>query len=204
MALSSVGICNLALSRIGISATISSLTDTNSQEAVSCNAIYATMIDAVLRDFAWPFADAYAELGLVHDSSEDDVAWANRWLYAYRYPSDCIRALTIEVGDRTSTTRVPFELSNDASGRLILTDQDDAVLRYTKRFTDPAHFDPSFASALAWRLAMELAPPLSRSSGMIERAENGYLASIRQAQVNAVNEIQADAPPDAPWIQARD
>lgn len=205
MATSAVSICNLGLSRIGISAAIVALSE-SSQEAVACNAIYEQVRDQVLRDFPWPFATKYVELGLVTAAADEDElpAWGNEWAYAYRYPSDCIKLRRLTTGDRTGRTRVPFKLGNDDSGRLIFTDQADAILLYTKRFTDPAHFDATFASAVAWKMAIELAPPLARSAAERERAINGYNTEIAQARVDALNEEVDDEDAEASWIADRE
>lgn len=197
MATSAVAICNLALSRVGISSTIAALDET-SQEAIACNAVYEQARDEVLRDFPWPFARKYVELGLVEEEPNDD------WDYSYRYPSDCIRALRLVSGDPQGRTRIPFQLGHDDSGRLLFTDEEDAELIYTARFTDPAHFDPTFASALAWRIAVDIAAPLARSDSQRERAEAGYKQALAQARVDALNEEVEAAPAEAEWIQARE
>ncbi len=204
MATSAVAICNLGISRIGISAAIASLTE-SSQEAVACNAIYEQVRDQVLRDFPWPFANKFVALGLVTVAGDEDTlpAWGNDWAYAYRFPSDCIKLQRLTTGDRTGKTRIPYKLGNDDSGRLIFTDQADAVALYTKRFTDPAHFDATFASALAWKMAVELAAPLARSASERERAEGSYAKEIVQARVDALNEEVEDDAGEASWIADR-
>lgn len=203
MATSAVAICNLALSRIGVGTAITSLA-ASSQEAIACNAVYESMRDLVLRDFPWPFARTWVALGLVTDASEEDdfPAWGDDWRYAYRYPSDCIRALRMVDGTKNGT-QVPYALGSDSSGRLIYTDEADAVLVYTTRFEDPAHFDPSFASALAWKIAAEIAVPLARAGSFIERAETGYRQSLAQAAADALNEEVAAPDGPASWIADR-
>ena len=54
---SQVGICNMALSHLGQSKPISSITE-RSAAARACNRFYDTALEEVLRDFAWPFAKA--------------------------------------------------------------------------------------------------------------------------------------------------
>lgn len=196
MATSAVAICNLALARCGVSSTIASLTEA-SQEALACNAVYEQARDEVLRDFPWPFATKYAVLGLVEEAPTIE------WAYSYRYPSDCLRALRLVSGDPTGRTRVPYRLGHDASGRLLFTNQQNAQLAYTARFTDPAHFDPTFTSALAWRIAIDIAAPLARSDSQRQRAEQGYGMTLSQARVDALNEEAEDTPPDASWIADR-
>ena len=203
MATTAVSICNLALARVGHDKAIQALApDETSKAANLCTMFYEPMRDKVLRDFAWPFANKYAALSLVSEEPNTD------WLYAYRWPSDCIRALKIATAaGRTAdmTAPIPFSLGNDAAGKLIYTDQASAVLKYTVRYTDPTWFDADFVSALAWRLAQELAAPMARGDfpAMRDRAMKEYAAEISTAEANASNEVQADPNPDAEWIRAR-
>ena len=126
MATTVVSICNLSLARVGHDRAIQALApDENSKAANLCAMFYEPMRDKVLRDFAWPFANKYAALSLVAEEPNTD------WLYAYRWPSDCIRALRIV----------------NAAGKLIYTDEPDAVLLHTARYTDPTWFDADFVSA---------------------------------------------------------
>lgn len=201
MALSVVEICNLALARIGSGTVIESLADDDSQEAIACNAVYVAMRDAVLRDFPWPMANTIADLGLIETDPNDE------WGYSYQYPSDCIRALRIVGAGRSpeESTRIAYDLGASDTGRLIYTDEADAQLQYTKRITDPNHFDASFASVLAWRIAEEIGAPLAKSASLVERAGNKYKEELATARATAVNETVADEPfPDASWIQARE
>ena len=197
MATSAVAICNLALARIGVSSTIASLTE-SSQEALACTAVYEQARDEVLRDFPWPFARRYVALGLVEEDPNDD------WGYSYRYPSDCIRALRIVSGDPSGNPRIPYQIGHDDSGRLLFTDEADVQLVYIARFTDPVHFDATFASALGWRIAVDIAAPLARSDSQRERAEAGYRQALAQARVDALNEEVEAAPAEASWIRDRE
>lgn len=203
MATTVVSICNLSLARVGHDRAIQALApDENSKAANLCAMFYEPMRDKVLRDFAWPFAKKYAALNLVEENPNTD------WLYAYRWPSDCLRALRIvNAAGRTAglTAPIPYTIGHDAAGKLIYTDEPNAVLLHTARYTDPTWFDADFVSALAWRIAQELAAPMARGDfpAMRERAMKEYAAEISNAEANAANEVQADPNPDAEWIRAR-
>lgn len=186
----------MALGYVGVAQEISAL-DGDSTEAEQCNRFYGVTRDQVLRDFPWPFAVYYRALGLVQEEPNDD------WDYSYRYPTDCMRALRIVDGNRIQTTRIPFELTHDDNGKLILTDQDEAVLRFIRRITDPEVYDPSFVEALAWRLGSKLAIPLARSTKERDYAFERYRLELSTARVNAINEGEVDADPDAEVIRAR-
>jgi hypothetical protein len=196
---SDVEICNMALGLVGVAQEISSIDppDDNSTEAQQCVRFYTATRDALLREYPWPFATKYATLGLVASNPNSD------WGFAYRYPSSCIRAHRLVIGQRISTTRVPWELAHDDTGRLIYTDLANAVLKFTELVTNTALFDPLFVEALAGKLGMRLAVPLSRSDKDYQRAAQFYKDAINTAWPTAAKEGAGDAPNDAENIQAR-
>jgi len=194
---SEVEICNMALGGVGVAHEISSLTEA-STEAEQCNRFYAATRNELLRDLSPQFARRYVALALLEEDPNDD------WAYSYRYPSDCLRALRLVDGHRIQTTRIPWELASDTTGRLIYTDQDDAVLRYIARIEDPEQFDPSFVEALAWKLAFKLSIPLSRSKAERDYAFDMYKVSRSIANANDANEGERDNDPEAESIRARE
>jgi hypothetical protein len=122
------------------------------------------------------------------------------WLYEYAYPSDGIQVRTIiqqiqnqYVGTPFTTGGSPiypysigpgsfFEVATDldASGaaiNVILTNQYQAIARYTQRVTDPNLFGAQFAEALVQALSAKLAVPLT---GKVA------LANTKFAQANAI------------------
>jgi len=193
---SEVEICNMALGYVGVTHEISSLAE-DSTEAEQCDRFYEATRDQVLRDFPWPFAVYYRALDLVEEEPNDD------WDYSYRYPTDCMRGLRVVDGNRIQTTRLPWEVAHDDSGKLIFTDQDEAVLRFIRRVTDPEVYDPSFVETLAWRLGSKLAIPLARSTKERDYAFERYRLELSTARVNAINEGEVDADPDPEVIRAR-
>lgn len=78
-----VEICNRALSNIGNSRSINSLTEA-SKEAGECSLHFEACRDAVLSDFDWNFATKRVALADTSNPPPD-------WEYAYQYPSDCLR-----------------------------------------------------------------------------------------------------------------
>lgn len=194
---SDVEISNQALGHIGISHEINSLDET-SNEAEQAKRYFEPTRDALLRDFDWPFASRYKVLNLVANNPNDD------WSYSYRYPSDCLAIRGFVLGKREATTRIPYTVSSDDTGRLIFTDLASAVIRQTTRITNTDLFDPSFVVGFAWRLAFNMAIPLSRSKEERDYALKQYLAWIGTAWTNASNESGQDAPPEAEVIRARE
>ena len=194
MSFSAVQLCNLALSRIGVSQFVASFTESGTK-AQLCNLHFDACRDAVLEAYPWPFATITADLALVTTAPSMD------WGYAFRLPSDCLKPLrTLDAGRGLSS---PFAISADSAGQLLLLDAAACSLQYTQRVEDPGRFPPAFGHALAWRLAMEFAPPLSVNSGLTQRAEIGYRTAIGEAEMLAINQGWPDAQPVSSIESAR-
>ena len=201
-------ISNLALANLGISKVIANLDTERSNESVTCRQFYETVRDAVLRDFAWPFASKQAPLGLVTDFTGVVSIPPPEWTYNYAYPSDCIRFGRILSGDRNDTrqSRVPVKFFYGASGRLIACDMINAVAEYTMKVTDSSRFTPDFVIALSFRLSSYIAPRLTGGDPfkMGPNALKMYQMELTQARASAVNEDQPEEDPQAEGIRARD
>lgn len=181
-------VVNLALGRIGVSKTLSNYCTQDTREAITARIHYEPAVRATLRAFPWPFATRYATLALAatQPSNAD-------WLYAYREPADCIfpRRLVVARGTAVDPTPPPMMFSSDASGRLIFTNQANAVLEYTARPNCPAYTgEPLFLEALEWKLAAELAPSLTRMSDR----EKECLAEYKRCIDNAHEVIKPGVP----------
>ena len=188
---SKVQICNLALSRIG-ARRIQSLSD-SIKEARECTAHYDFARDAVLEDHDWTFARKRLTLALLSDTYSG-------WEYAYQYPSDCVIARHIynDTGADTGTSydidsdryeplgKTEFEIvsSEDKDYRVILTNKEDAELRYTARVTDANLYSAKFVSALAFRLAAELAIPIRSDSKLAQSVMKSYINELNWAKVS--------------------
>lgn len=208
----------MALSRCGVAQILTSLAD-NSDSANQCNFWYDQCRDAMLRDFPWPWAQGFAVLNQVSTTGE----WANaQWLYSYRYPTDCLYARkisytrTVAAVDDIPVTPVtsqvpivseypwlredgdpapyPFTIGHDTDGRLIFTNCPTASLWYTVAVEDTTQFSPDFTSLLAWRLAKELAIPLTSSNERRKWAEEKYDDELRKTRAAALNEQQSSQP----------
>lgn len=178
-----VEICNLALSHIRVK-SIASLSD-NTPQANECNRLYDPTRDAVLEKFNWNFARKRIILSL---KSETYAGWT----YAYAYPSDCIKARKIynSVGESTISGKIKFEVAIDdaLTARIILTEQEDAVLIYTARVTTPNMFSSQFVTAMGYAMAVELTVPLRADVALKETMRLEYINIIEQAGAEDANE----------------
>ena len=84
-----IEICNRALSNIGNSRSINSLTEA-SKEAGQCSLHFDSCRDAALADFDWNFATKRLALADTNNPPPD-------WAYSYQYPTDCLRITEIMV-----------------------------------------------------------------------------------------------------------
>lgn len=196
---SDIEICNIALSRVAVTQVIASFTE-QSKEAEQCGVIYAALRDLVLQEFPWPFAESIVALA-------DIGSPAPGWAYRYRYPANCLKVRSIvQPGFRhalSSDQQIPYQIGYDAGGRVIHTDQPAASCRFTFRVQDSTFFDPQFADALAWRLAMDLGLPLAAKPDLVQFASQQYQMALTLAEGSAFQESQDDPEPESEFITVR-
>lgn len=195
-----VDIYNMAAARIGVfNDAIEATTETTKIVNV-CNAFYDSVVDYVLAEFPWRFAEcrvALASLG---------TPPAN-WGYRYAYPSDCVTARYITVpGARNPrvTQQIPFQVGTDGAAREIYTDMPNAELVYTSRVTDLNLWGITAVSALAYRLAAEIAMPMSAKPDVANSALSGYYREVSRAAAAALNEGTPDQPPTCELLAVRE
>lgn len=193
---SEVEIVNLALSHLGSTARINSLSE-DSEEAHHAQLIYPKARDALLRGHAWRFATKYQTLASLGNPP-------THWDYAYQYPSDCLRALAI-VTTVEGDDPVPFEVALAPSGdsRTILCDLPQAQLKYIARVSNPNLYDPAFLVALSWLVAAELSAPLTGDPDRYKMVSDAYQRAVSAAAAMDANEAHRDYNRDADAIKAR-
>lgn len=178
-------VVNIALSRIGISQPITALGTDNTEPAQLCRLHLGSAIEQTLRDFPWPFATRYADLVLIAGSLSSPV---NRdWTYAYQQPADCVfeRRIVVTRDGAVDPTPPPFNCSFDnlLGVRRIFTNQAGARLEYTARPECSAgRGDPLFRDALSWKLASQVAGPLTRVADVMKHCVDQYDACIVKAR----------------------
>lgn len=196
---SDIEICNVALSRVAHTQPIVSFTE-RSKPAELCSVFYANLRDLVLTSFPWPFAESIVNLA-------DIGSPAPGWAFRYRYPADCLKVRGILIpGQRralSSDQQIPYKIGYDAGGRVIHTDQPEAGVSFTFRVEDPTFFDSLFADALAWRLGMELALPLSSKPDLQQYCKQGYQQALTEAEASAFEESQDDPEPESEFVSVR-
>lgn len=189
---SEVEICNLALAHLGDSATVASINPPEgSSQAEHCQRWYPIARNTLLEMHDWGFATTRALLAEV-------VSAFPQWRHAYARPSDCLKVLAVLPADAASdsATTLPYghfhhsavqhtiytpqafdtETDLKTGNQIILTNQPNALVRYTRLVTDTSKFSPLFTTALARYLAHYLAGP-------VLKGETGIKIGTAQLQI---------------------
>jgi len=169
-----------------------------SNEARFANLYYDQARRATLQGFDWGFARRRRSLATL----SGDLPKV--WTYKYAYPADCLRFRYIQdPTQRATNAPIAFQIENDGTRRMILTDVEDAVGVYTMDVTNGDLFPPLFVDALAWHLAWLLSTPVTRDQQMRELAANNYNFMMQQAMSDSGNEGQRDPDPESTFEAAR-
>lgn len=199
---SEIDISNLALARLGDSATISSLDPPEgSAQADHCARFYPIARDALLELSDWKFAIQRVNLAeLAVDS--------HGWGYAYAKPANCIKILGVLSSTAGSDEESEsYETETDTAGNeIILSDTEAAQVRYVFRVTDPTKFPPLFTEALSWLLASHLAGPVMKGDEGAKMAQTCYARAVYLAGSAAVSDANQRKvrPTHSPaWIGGR-
>jgi len=177
-----VDICNLALGHIGDAAAVTSISPPDSTtQALHCARFYPIARDSLLEEHAWGFATVRVALAAAPTNP------STSWQYCYLAPTNVLNYLEIldsNAQDDYSTglplagsvpatvqpqvgiqPAQPFVVEQDLNDNdIVLTNQANAVLRYTQVQTDTSQFSPLFIDALALRLAAMLAGPIIKGT----------------------------------------
>lgn len=206
-----VTICNMALARLN-QKRIQSISETNDVGAEFCNLFYSPVRQWLLRKHPWGFAKTSAALA-------QTTVTPLGWDFQYQIPTGCMRvwALTDESGGGTeliasfangeltykpvasSSTSVEFDIFGDK----IHTNLEAAYAIYNQDITDETKFDPMFVDAFAWRLAYEVAMPVTGKMALRKQCLEGYETAIAEAAPASSNERRVRQTVGSDLVEAR-
>lgn len=142
------------------------------------------------------------------DSTDGPLNCGNGdWLYAYRWPDDCIKLRRIvpfgENGRQFNPSPIEFRRGRDVNGLLIYTNQQEAELEYTTIDCDNFWTDDLFLDAFTWLLAGDLAPGLSRNGLTQADCYAKFEYTLQIAATSDMTEQQQHPDGDPEWIRNR-
>lgn len=224
---SEVEICNLALAHLGDTATVASINPPEgSAQSEHCARFYPVARDSLLEMHNWGFSmhrQALAQL-------------TNPWPqydYAYAMPGNIINIIEIlppdaqdDYSTRFAPTDVPgyyqnvspviaagryvpqpYDIETNEDGiQIILTDQENAVCRFTTKVLDPSRFSPLFVMALSWHLASMLAGPVikgDQGAAEAKRCQQMMAAYLAQAKASDANQRNIKPEHIVGWMAGR-
>jgi len=151
----------------------------------------------VLQTGPWPSTLTTAYLSQVAERTSFNDSWvvgdpAPGWRYAYTTPSDMLRP-------RYLSTYAKFDRQAYSNGTAVMTNQDAALMFYTKRITDVSRWDNELFRAVVASLAAHMAVPLSGKLTLRDRLQNDALSIVAVANTDVANEQQfrEEAMPEA-------
>lgn len=183
---SPVDICNSALIKLGVE-PISSFTE-ESKAARLCNQQYSIIRDKLLTSHYWNFAIKRAELVSVAETPKFGFS------YKYQLPSDCLRAIHLNVKDR----RFKVEI-----GRFLHTNLDGAKLLYIAKQEDSSKFSPMFSELLALAIAIDLCMALAQKRTLRADLREEWKEALRDTRSADGQEGTNDELISDVWINSR-
>lgn len=201
MPTSEVEIANMALAHCGITSYIGNFTTEDTNEANTCRLFFDQVRDVLLETLPWNFAKRRVAL-------QDIGSPPDEWVYRYQYPNTCMLAIEIinpSVRTESVEEKVPFAIEDqdDATGRCILTDEQNAILLYNHKIENIALYTPSFSQALAFGLAAHVATPLRADARIASALKNEWQVWLSEAGSRSLREEQEDPNPPSEFVQVR-
>lgn len=185
-------IYNMTLSHIS-QGVVTDITGVNDVAAEKCNLFYDSTRQWLLRHFPWGFAKTPEALV----ASTDTIPG---WPYVYEYPASALRVWRITTENGASGMLLPYydstgmnyyaagqqdnssnPLMFDRYGDKLVAGIEDAWAVYSADVTDFELFDNMFTETLSWRLAYEVAMPITGKYVQRDKAYEGFMMSMAAA-----------------------
>ncbi|HEU02179.1 MAG TPA: hypothetical protein ENH89_17990 [Aurantimonas coralicida] len=163
-----------------------------SKNANLCAEQYDKLRDALLRSRDWNFAVKRFKLAQV---TETPVFGFD---FAYQLPADWLKTLLV-----SPTTSDASAVRYAIEAQTILSNASDIYLRYIARITDPNLMDALFREALSWRIAIDLAQPVTQSTTVMEAMQRGFDTSVSSADAQDAIEDYPPERPESSWVSVR-
>jgi hypothetical protein len=187
-----VSICNMALTRVGVSEQIQNLNAdaSASKTTIYCANNWENCRDSVLESWDWKCASARAQL----NQSAATPVFGPEFSYPLPTQPYCLKVREMR----------PHIADYQIEGRNLVTCVDSTItpvyIRYTARVTDPTQLDALCTRAIAWLLAATIGPMLNKEKGLATALLQEYELIIQEAKTkNQVSD--KDHNEDPGWAQ---
>lgn len=178
-------ICNMALVKLGAD-PISSLSQ-DTKNARLCNSVFEILRNKVLEDHTWSFATKTATLASIVGTPLMD------WTYQFQLPSDLLKIIRPESWKQDFATLDGYLHAND----------DPIIIKYIYENTNSGTWSYSFATALSWRIAAEIAYNITKSNTVATTMMAGYDMDIKAARYNDAHNKSPEGPVTDSYIDVR-
>lgn len=191
---STIQLFNTALGRLG-GEQIPYNRSPQEQDAtgILCENLFPHVLDMVLEAHEWGFATRRVYLAKLPEQQPENPSY----VFRYALPTDCVKPVSLE--GYAGVNRTPAYL---IESNAILTNKRNAELVYIARIEDPRMWPPSFADAMAWAMAGELAAARINDS----QKQNWCYQNYEIALAKAAARDRAKQNPHrrrSPWLVAR-
>ena len=191
---STIQLFNTALGRLG-GEQIPYNRSPQEQDAtgILCENLFPHVLDMVLEAHEWGFATRRVYLAKLPEQQPENPSY----VFRYALPTDCVKPVSLE--GYAGVNRTPAYL---IESNAILTNKQNAELVYIARVEEPSAWPPSFADALAWAMAGELASARINDS----QKQNWCYQNYEVALAKAAARDRAKQNPhrkQSPWLVAR-
>lgn len=176
---SPVDICNIALSRLGDRATVTSISPSDgSAQADHCARFYPIALKTLLASHRWSFAISRAALAYLGEVPVGEG-------HMLAVPADCVSIIeVIDTQNPGADSHYRYEMYKGS--RILVCESSDIWIRYLSSSVDSSIFPATFVDALAWLLASYLSGSMTPGSTGSQMATEclKYYETFRQKAVH--------------------
>jgi len=200
---SDVDICNLALARLGDSATVTALNPpSGSAQAGHCATFYPMVRTFMLGAHNWAWILRRQSLTMLQQVPPFG------WLYYFAEPAGSQNILSLHVGGAPDDSNpITFDRETLSDGTaVILCNINNPVAKYTVDVTDTTKFDPLFIETFSFMLASALAGPVIKGdAGRAASADLFRLGMMALMRAKSADAMQRKVRPThiPMWLQVR-
>lgn len=192
--MSKTDICNMALAYIGHSRPIASLAE-GTTESRMCDTFYEIARKSLLMEYPWSFAKkSYILLSLAGTTDTTTLVFTpetnEKYSYVYKFPNDALRILSIKSGNEpdgiNNNYEITYALGVDTESRhtkRIVCDIASARAEYIYDLQDADAYTPTFADALAWKIAAMIGVSMSKDVKVAQNAAQMQQSAIEKAKL---------------------